>query len=149
MHESLGDRFNHSRYQKIVVNFSNQAEIRYNGSFFRLSKFFNLFKFGNVSFGVFRVQIGCTMVKILSPKLTSFKHFYYKKGAVVPNLCLLGKTHQNPLTTRMIESVPKTFMPIQTLVLHSELIELQIGWSQRSAVRQLLVLHRRLIQFCL
>ena len=32
---------------------------------------------------------------------------------------------------RMIESVPKTFMPIQTSVLHCELIELQIGWSQR------------------
>ena len=83
------------------------------------------------------------MIKKLPPK------FLLQKGAVVLNFCLFGKIHQNFLVPRMIESVPKTFMPIQTLVLHSELIELQIGWSQRSAVRQLLILHRRLIQFCL
>lgn len=58
--------------------------------------------------------------------------FYYKKkAAVVLNFCLYEKFYQSFLLPRMIESVPKTFMPIQTLVLHSELIELQIGCSQR------------------
>ena len=59
----------------------------------------------------------CTEVSVLglSPKLTSFKHFYchgnkflLKTGQICPTF----------LVPRMIESICKTFMPIQTLVLH-------------------------------
>ena len=41
-----------------------------------------------------------------------------KKAAVVSNFCLIGKIHRNFLVPRMIELACKTFMPIQTLVLH-------------------------------
>ena len=56
--------------------------------------------------------------KTIHTKLTCFKHFYYKKAAVVSNFCLIGKIHHNFLVPRMIELVPKIFMPIQTLDLH-------------------------------
>ena len=79
---------------------------------------FNLVKFGNASDSVFRVQVGCTMVRKLSPKFTSFTHFYYKKAAMVSNFCLIGKIHHSFMVPRMIELVNWTFMPIQTLDLH-------------------------------
>ena len=37
-----------------------------------------------------------------------------KKAAVIFNFCLIGNIHHNFLVPRMIESAPKTFMPIQT-----------------------------------
>ena len=75
-------------------------------------------KFENVSFSVFNAQVGCTMVRKLSPKFTSFTHFYYKKAAMVSNFCLIGKIHHSFMVPRMIELVNWTFMPIQTLDLH-------------------------------
>ena len=38
----------------------------------------------------------------------------WKKAAVIFNFCLIGNIHHNFLVPRMIESAPKTFMPIQT-----------------------------------
>ena len=49
------------------------------------------------------------MVKKLSP------NFYYKKAALVSNICLIRKIHHNFLVPKMIELGCKTFMPIQTL----------------------------------
>ena len=37
---------------------------------------------------------------------------------MLPNFCLIGKIRHNFLVSRMIELACKTFMPIQTLVLH-------------------------------
>ena len=56
--------------------------------------------------------------KGLSKKLTGFKYFYYKKAAVIFNFCLIGNISHNFLIPRMIELVPKTFMPIRTPDLH-------------------------------
>ena len=42
----------------------------------------------------------------------------WKKAAVIFNFCLIGNIHHNFLVPRMIESVPETFMPIQTPDLH-------------------------------
>ena len=38
----------------------------------------------------------------------------WKKAAVIFNFCLIGNIHHSFLVPRMIESAPKTFMPIQT-----------------------------------
>ena len=67
----------------------------------------------------------CTEVSVLrlSPKLSSFKHFYYKKAARIFNFCLIGNICHNFLVPRMIESAPKTFMPIQTSDLHRVIVE--------------------------
>ena len=84
---------------------------------------FNSIKFDYFSDSVFRGQVGCevgcTMVKKLSPNWTSFKCFYYKKkAAVVSNFCLIGKIRHNFLVPRVIELGCQTFMLIQTLDLH-------------------------------
>ena len=50
----------------------------------------------------------------LTKKLSGFKHFYYKKAAVILDFCLFGNIRHNFLVPRIIESAPKTFMPIQT-----------------------------------
>ena len=54
----------------------------------------------------------------LSKKLSGFKHFYYKKAAVILNFCLIGNIRHNFLVPRIIELAPKTFMPIQIPDLH-------------------------------
>ena len=52
-------------------------------------------------------------------KLDQIENFgLSKKAAIVSNFCLIGNIHHNFLIPRMIESVPKTFMPIQTPDLH-------------------------------
>ena len=52
-------------------------------------------------------------------KIDQIKKFGFSiKAAVVSNFCLIGKIHHNFLVPRMIELACKTFMPIQTLVLH-------------------------------
>ena len=54
-------------------------------------------------------------------KLDQIEHFgLSKKAAVVSNFCLIGKIHHNFLVPKMIELGRKTFMPIQTLDLHSQ-----------------------------
>ena len=50
--------------------------------------------------------------------LSGFKHFYYKKAAVVSNFCLIGKIRHDFLVPTMIELGCKTFMPFQTSDLH-------------------------------
>ena len=54
----------------------------------------------------------------LSKTLSGFKHFYYKKTAVILNFCFIRNIGHNFLVPRIIESAPKTFMPIQTPDLH-------------------------------
>ena len=52
-------------------------------------------------------------------KFDQIEHFgLSQKAALVSNFCLIGKIHQNFLVPRMIELSCKTFMPIQTLLLH-------------------------------
>ena len=58
------------RYHLITFSASSTS----NGSLIEWSNF------GDVSFSVFTKQKGWTMVKKLSPKLTGFKHFGYKKS---------------------------------------------------------------------
>ena len=53
-------------------------------------------------------------------KFDKIEHFgLSKKAAVVSNFCLIGKIPHNFLVPRMIELGCKTFVPIQTLDLHS------------------------------
>ena len=66
------------------------------------------------------VQISCTMDYHKNcPVLNIFiTRMVWKKAAVIFNFCLIGNIHHNFLVPRMIESAPKTFMPIQTPDLH-------------------------------
>ena len=54
----------------------------------------------------------------LSKKLSGFKYFYYKKAAMILDFCLFGNIRHNFLVPRIIESAPKTFMPIQIPDVH-------------------------------
>jgi hypothetical protein len=62
------------------------------------------------------LQISCTMDYQKNCLVLSV--FIIKKAAVIFNFCLIGNIHYNFLVPRMIESAPKTFMPIQTPDLH-------------------------------
>ena len=46
----------------------------------------------------------------------------WKKAAVIFNFCLIGNIHHSFLVPRMIESAPKTSMPIQTPDLNRVLV---------------------------
>ena len=79
---------------------------------------FNLVKFDYFSDSVFRGKQVHNGQKTIPKFLSGFKHFYYKKAAVVSNFCLIGKIRRDFLVPTMIELGCKTFMPFQTSDLH-------------------------------
>ena len=75
-----------------------------------------------MSGSVFLVQLGWVHNGQNFPKFDKFDKFdniyAINKAAVVLNFCLIGKIRHNFLVPIMIESVRKTFMPVQTFNLH-------------------------------
>ena len=53
-------------------------------------------------------QKNCLVLNIFITRMV------WKKAAVIFNFCLIGNIRHNFLVPRMIETAPKTFMPIQT-----------------------------------
>ena len=61
-------------------------------------------------------QKNCLVLNIFITRMV------WKKAAVIFNFCLIGNINHNFLVPIMIESAPKTFMPIQTPDLHRVIV---------------------------
>ena len=105
--------------RKLWVIFRIKQKFDTMAAFLDNSNFSKLVKLGNVSNSVFSVKIGRKHCQKHSQNWQALNIFTIKLAAVLLNFCLIGKIRHNFLVPTMTETVCKTFMPIQTLVLHT------------------------------
>ena len=82
-------------------------------------------------------QKNCLVLNIFITRMV------WKKAAVIFNFCLIGNIHHNFLVPRMLESAPKTFMPIQTPDLHGVKCEKNTHYLKLQKCMNFLHLHSK------